>query len=193
VVFHTQGMMLFTAGLLGAALLLERQQILSGAKTEPDKIKGSLAFLAWLTWSLWEGRQMIRAGRFSTLDRQSWVVFTVITVVVGGLTLVYAVRPEVPTQAIAIFWNAALAMGLLIVGLQASRILTAGGAALFVSALTASFYPRQLYLCLALGVLAGMVLPGLALAYHGATFRPLPSLIPRKRDTSSQGETRDTN
>ena len=187
VVFHTQGMMLFSAGLLGAALLMERQEILSGTKAEPDSVKGIIAFVAWLTWSLWEGRQMMRAGRFSALDRQSWTIFTVITIVVGALTVASEMRHVVPTGAIAMFWNASIAMGLLIVGLQASRVLTAGGVALFVSAFVANFYPQQLYLCLAVGVVGGMVLPGLALAYNGARLRPLPSLIPRRRDTSSSG------
>ncbi|HYP07485.1 MAG TPA: serine/threonine-protein kinase [Bryobacteraceae bacterium] len=192
-VFHTQGMMLFTAGLLGMGLLIERQQILSGARSEPNAVVGSMAFVVWLLWSLWEGRQMMRAGRFSALDRQSWTVFTAITVVVGVLTIVSQLRRETLTpEVIAIFWNAALAMGMLIVGLQASRLLTAGGLALFVSSAAASFYPRDLYTCLAAGVLAGMVVPGLALAYHGARGRPLPSFIPRKRETSETAITRQT-
>jgi hypothetical protein len=190
VVFHTQGMMLFTAGLLGVGLLTERQQILSGAKAKPDALVGSTAFVLWLMWSLWEGRQMMRAGRFSALDRQSWIVFSVITTVVGVLTVVSELRPVVPTESIAIFWNAALAMGLLIVGMQASRWLTAGGVALFVSAVAASFFPGQLYTCLAGGVLTGMVIPGLALAYRGSRFRPLPSLIAKKGDTFGDALTR---
>jgi hypothetical protein len=135
---------------------------------------------------------MIRAGRFSALDRQSWTVFTVITAVVGVLTVVSYFRPVLTPEAVAIFWNAGLSMGLLIVGLQASRIMMAGGAALFVSAVAASFYPLQLYTCLAVGVFAGMVLPGLALAYRGPKFRQLPSLILKKRDTSGRAITRAT-
>jgi hypothetical protein len=185
-------MMLFTAGVLGVALLAERQEILSGAKAESNTLLDSLAFLAWLGWSLREGRQMIRAGRFSALDRQSWIVFTVITVVVGILTIVSQLRPVLTPEAVAIFWNAALAMGLFIVGLQASRLLTAAGVALFVSAVVANFYPKHLYTCLAAGVAAGMVIPGLVLAYHGAKFRPLPSFIPRKHETSGQAATRST-
>jgi hypothetical protein len=192
VIFHTQGMMLFTAGLLGTALLVERQQILSGSKTQPNALAGALGFLVWLGWALWEGRRMVRTGRFSALDRQSWIVFTVITVVVGALTIVSQILRVIQPAAMAIFWNAALAMGLLIVGLQASRLLTAGGVALFVSAVSAAFDPRRLYTHLALGVLAGMVIPGLILAFHRAKIPSLPSLIPRKRDTSGDAVTRST-
>ena len=71
-------------------------------------------------------------------------------------------------EDMAIFWNAGLAMGLLIVGTQASRMLTAGGVALFASAILASFYPQVEYFVLAGGVLLGMVVPGLMLTLRPA-------------------------
>jgi hypothetical protein len=184
VVFHTQGMMMVTAGLLGVMLLLERHEILTGAKQHPNVLRHTVLFVAWLAWSFWEGRQMVRFGRFSTLDRQSWTIFTVITVVVGALTVVSQIRQALTPEAVALLWNAALAIGFFIVGLQASRLLTAGAVALFASMLAAAFYPAQVHRIVSAGLVAGMVVPGLLLAFHGAKFRPLPSLMVRKRDTS---------
>jgi serine/threonine protein kinase len=175
-VFHAQGMMLLSAGLFVMALLLERQAILSGHTAAPNKVAGVLGFVALLIWSLWEGRRMIQAGRFSALDRQSWLVFTVITSCTGALTVVSQLRSTIPVQVIAMFWNTALGMAMLIVGIQASRWLTAGGVALVGSAVLANFMPRYLYSCLAAGVLLGMVIPGAALAYRGARWLPLPKL-----------------
>jgi hypothetical protein len=83
--------------------------------------------------------------------------------VFGVLSLVSELRIVITPEAMAIFWNAGLAIGLLIVGMQASRVLTGGGVALFVSAVFASFYPQIEYLCLAGGMLFGMVIPGLLL------------------------------
>jgi tRNA A-37 threonylcarbamoyl transferase component Bud32 len=163
-VFHTQGMMMFTAGLLGIGLLMERQEILSGHKVEANTGLDAALIAVWLCWSMWEGRRMIRAGRFSALDRQSWIVFSVITTVLGVLSIVSELRPVVTPEPMAIFWNAGLAIGFLIVGFQATRVLTGGGIALFASAVAASFYPRHEYLCLAAGMLGGMVIPGLILA-----------------------------
>jgi serine/threonine protein kinase len=163
-VFHTQGTMLFTAGLLGVCFLMERHEILSGRQHAVNSVLDLSAVAVWVCWAVWEGRRMTRVGRFSALDRQSWIVFTALTVVLGVLSLVSELRIVITPEAMAIFWNAGLAIGLLIVGMQASRVLTAGGVALFLSAVVASFYPQLEYLCLAGGMLLGMVVPGLALA-----------------------------
>lgn len=162
-VFHTQGAMLFTAGLLGVIFLFERQEILEGRKPRPNSVLDISLVAIWMTWALWQGRSMIRRGQFSALDRQSWIVFTTITTVLGVLSLVSEFRPVVSPESMGIFWNAGLAIGLTIVGVQASRILTAGGIVLFASAVIASFYPDIVYLCLAGGILLGMVVPGLVL------------------------------
>lgn len=160
-VFHTQGMMMFTSGLLGVGFLMERQDILSGRKKDVNVALDLSLVALWFCWALWEGRRMTHVGRFSALDRQSWIVFSVIVVVLGVLSLVSELGVTITPQAMAIFWIAGLAIGLLIVGVQASRVLTAGGIALFVSAIIASFFPQIEYLCLAGGVIFGLVIPGL--------------------------------
>ena len=171
-VFHTHGMLLLTAGLLGTFLLAERQAIHWGWKSTIHRILNVGAVVVWLCWSLLEGQRMMKAGKFSPLDRQSWIVFTVITTVVGLLTIVSAVRSFITPQAIAVFWNAGIAMGLIIVGLQASRVMTVGGIILLTSAVAAAFFVDSLYLCLAIGMLGGMVAPGLLLAIQRT--RPQP-------------------
>ncbi|HYI96212.1 MAG TPA: serine/threonine-protein kinase, partial [Bryobacteraceae bacterium] len=162
-VFHTQGMMMLTAGLLGVSFLLERQQILWGRKREVNAVMNLSAVAVWFCWALWEGRRMTRAGKLSALDRQSWTVFTAITVVFGVLSLVSELRIVITPEAMAIFWNAGLAIGLLIIGMQTSQALTVGGVILFISAVVASFNPDVEYLWLAGGILCGLVAPGLVL------------------------------
>jgi eukaryotic-like serine/threonine-protein kinase len=162
-VFHTHGMLLLTAGVLAALLLFERQAIAWHWRATPDKAIDIGAVVVWLCWSVHEGHRMMQSGRFSPLDRQSWIVFSVITTAVGTLTIASAIRPMIPPEAIAVFWNASIAMGLIIVGLQASRLMTAGGIVLLASAIIAVFHSDAVYLFLAIGMLGGMVAPGLLL------------------------------
>ena len=162
-VFHSHGMLMLTAGLLAMLLLGERQIIAWRWKASANRVVDITAVSVWLLWSMLEGRRMMRAGKFSPLDRQSWIVFTAITVALGLLTIVSMLRKVVTPEAMAIFWNSGLAIGLVIVGLQASRLMTAGGIALMSSAIVANFYPQSLYMCLAGGMLAGMVVPGFIL------------------------------
>jgi hypothetical protein len=161
-----QGALMWTAGLLGVAFLLERHQILNGAKTRPSTTLGAVILIVWILWSMREGARMARAGRFSAIDRQAWTVFAVITVATGIVTVVSSIRGTIVPESMAIFWNTVLAAGLLIVGLQASRLMTAGGVILLLSAIFAAAFPTQVYLCLAGGLMAGMVIPGLIFTFH---------------------------
>jgi hypothetical protein len=162
-VFHTHGTLLMSAGLLGVVLLVERQWIAWGRAAAPRKWLDISAVAVWLLWSMKEGWQMRRRGRFSSLDFQSWIVFTTITVATGLLTVVSALRSVIRPEAMALFWSTGLASGMVIVGLQASRLMTAGGVALFASVLASNFFPESIYVWLAAGWLVGMVMPGLLL------------------------------
>jgi hypothetical protein len=162
-VIHTQGMLLMTAGLMGVLLLLERQTILWGWRSGPRRWLDISAVAVWLCLSMRQGWRMQREGKFSQLDFQAWIVFVTITVALGLLTIVSSLRHVLTPEATALFWTVGLAIGLIIVGLQANRTMTAGGVMLMAGALVACFYPGSLYLCLALGMLGGMALPGLIL------------------------------
>jgi hypothetical protein len=72
----------------------------------------------------------------------------------------------VTETALSLFWNASSGMALLMLGLQASRILTIGGVLLLASALVAGFYPDWLYSILAAGMMFGFIGPGLIFAVH---------------------------
>lgn len=161
--FHTQGLMLVTSGMLGMWFLLERHQIAQGQKLLANYGRNGVLLALWFLWALFEARRMIRSGRFSALDRQSWTVFSVITVVLGIVTTLADARGLTTPEPLAILWTAGLAIGLLIVGLQANQVLTAGGIVLFGSAIAAILAPQWLYLWLAGGMAAGMIGPGLIL------------------------------
>lgn len=164
--FHTQGMLLWSAGVLGIVLLVERHQILTGSKAVANTALDAAVLAAWFAWSIRQGVGMERLGKFSPLDRQSWIVFTSITVVIGTLTVASALRESIAPASLAVFWNAGLAAGLLIVGVQASRLMTAGGVALLVSAVLGASFPDAVYLWLAAGLLLGMVVPGLIFTFQ---------------------------
>ncbi len=166
--FHSQGMMLCTAGLLGTVILYERYQISAGAKASVSYQRNGVLIGVWLLWAISEGRRAMRAGRLSTVDQRSWTLFTAITVVLGVMTILGDARNVAGPEELALFWNAALSIGMLTVGLQADRLLTAGGLVLFLSVIAAILDPNRLYLWLAGGLLAGMSVPGAWLA-----FRPL--------------------
>ena len=173
VVFHTHGMIMWTAGVMGFFFLFERHQLLTGAKTRPDTVLDAAILAVWIAWSMWERQRMERAGRFSVLDRLSWTMFTVIAIAFGAVTVVSAWRRVFPAEVVAVFWNAGLSIGLITMGLQASRVMTVGGVALLASALLAMVYASSLYLWLAGGMIAGMVVPGLVLTMQGLSARRL--------------------
>ena len=181
--FHTHGMLLFTAGLLGTLFLTERQAIEWRWKSTYNKWLNIVAIVAWLCWSLNEGQRMMKAGKFSPLDRQSWIVFSVITTAVGLLTIASAVRPFIAPEAIAVFWNAAMAMGMIIVGLQASRVMTAGGVILLCSAVAAGFFAGSVYLCLAIGMVARHGRPRIVLVTPTCATPRMNLVVPNKLST----------
>ena len=171
VVFHTHGMIMWTAGLMAAFFLFERHQIRIGAQARPHTALDATILVGWIVWSSWERQRMERAGRFSALDRLSWTMFTVIAIVLGAITVVSAWRRFLPAEVVAVFWNAGLSVGLLVVGLQASRLMMLGGVALLVSAVLAMVDAGSLYVWLAGGMLTGMVIPGLIFTMQGLSGR----------------------
>lgn len=105
------------------------------------------------------------ARRETLTDRHAGTVFGV----VFGVLLVANFAGQhvvIPYRAMALFWGFGLAMALLIVGLQASRPLLVGGLALLAASVAACRVVGAFHLLLATGWLAGMILPGLALAWR---------------------------
>lgn len=162
-VFHDHGWLMVSAGIVGGILLIERQRILWGVKSQADVAINVALLSVWFAWSLYEGRRMASAGKMSALDRNSWIVFSVITIAVGLLTIATSRSKLIPAAAMAVFWVLSLGSGLVIVGLQASKLMTACGTVLLMFALCATFFSDYVYLVLAIGLSLGMTLPGAAL------------------------------
>jgi len=152
--------MLMSAGLIAVWLLLERHQAFTGALPAPSYGRNAGLVAIWIAWAVWRGRQLAPRGEFSGLDRQSWIVFTVLTTVLGVTTVVGDARDFAKPEALGIFWCAGLAAGLLIVGLQANKSLTTGGVLLFAFTLIAILDPPRTWLWQAAGMTLGMVFPG---------------------------------
>jgi hypothetical protein len=150
---------------LGIVLLVERHQLLTGARLHANTLLDAVLLAVFFAFAIREGMRMTRIGKFSPLDRQAWIVFTAITVVLGTLTIISALQHSIPPESMATFWNAGLATGLLIVGLQASRLMTASGIALLLSVILAMLHSQFVYLWLAGGLLTGMVIPGLIFTF----------------------------
>ena len=73
---------------------------------------------------------------------------------------------SIPYQAMALFWSFGLAMAMLIVGIEASRPLLLGGLALVAASAIAGWVPGWFHGVLAAGWTAGLIAPGLVLAWR---------------------------
>jgi hypothetical protein len=104
-------------------------------------------------------------GRETLIDRHAGIVFSVVVAVllIASFTAQHRV---IPYAAMGLFWSFGFAMALLIVGFEASRILAAGGLVLVAASVIACFVPAWFNGVLAAGWLAGLVVPGLLLAWR---------------------------
>ena len=99
-------------------------------------------------------------------DRNASLVLAVTLSMLMALSLLAAFSDVIPYPALSIFWNTALSMTFLILGLQASRLLTLAGLTLFASVVGACMAPQWLYAILGAGMLAGCVVPGLIVSFR---------------------------
>ena len=102
------------------------------------------------------------AGRETLVDSQAGITFGVALAVALILNLT-AQHTVIPANAMALFWSGSISIALLVVGIQASRPLMAGGIALLAASALAGFVPAWFSGTLALGWLAGLVVPGIVL------------------------------
>jgi hypothetical protein len=129
----------------------------SDGTLQPSLLLAAILATIALTWR--------DAARETLTDRQAGTVFGVVfgVLLVANFAGQHAV---IPYRAMALFWGFGLAMALLIVGLQASRPLLVGGLALLAASAAACRVVDGFHLLLATGWLAGMILPGLVLAWR---------------------------
>src|SRR5262245_29544341 len=110
--------------------------------------------MVWiLMLSIREGRSLMASGRSTALDRQASVVFAVILGWLGVLSILSGIGEVISERVMCLLWNAGVSMALLILGLQASPAMTAGGLVLLASVLVATFDPGRFYLWLSVGML----------------------------------------
>lgn len=172
---HTSAFLFFAWGMFGAYVLEEKQAVLSGWKhksTLAPLVMFLLLFNAVMA-SMREGRRLLREGQLTVMDRQASIVFGVTLGTLGLLSFVSALPRAIPEPALCLFCNAGLGMALLILGLQAERVLTFGGMALLVSVVVASLQPDQLYGVLGAGMVLGYIGPALVFSIRSDTWRDM--------------------
>lgn len=108
--------------------------------------------------------QRAERRRETMVDHQTGILFSVVFAVMllASVTLQHRV---VPYEAMAVFWGLGFAIALIVAGLEASRPLLVGGLAMLVACIATAWFQSFFNGLLALGWLAGMVLPGITLAW----------------------------
>ena len=158
---HIPPLILITWGLCGVIIAGAHQARVSGFPTPPDQLFHLPLMLLAIGTTVWAASRH-DAERETHVDSQAGTTFGVVFGVVLLLNLT-AQHTVIPARAMALFWSGGLSIALLIVGLQSSRLLLAGGVALLAASALASFVPAWFHGMLALGWLAGMVVPGILL------------------------------
>ena len=111
--------------------------------------------------TVWAARRD-KAERETLVDSNAGMTFGAALAVALVLNLT-AQHTVIPVSAMALFWSGSISIALLVVGIQASRPLLAGGVALLVASALAGYVPGWFSGTLALGWLAGLVAPGIVL------------------------------
>ena len=149
-------------GLFGAIVNAVQWARASGFAVPADAVLQPPLMLAALGVTIWAAWR-VPTGRRTLVDSYAGTVFVVIfgVLLIVNLTAQHTV---VPPKAMGLFWAAGLSMALLIVGLQASRPLLAGGVALLGATVAACLVPGWFEALSALGWVVGLVVPGVVLA-----------------------------
>ena len=149
-------------GLFGTIVNAAHQVRAAGLAFPADRYFHLPLMLVAIAVTVWSGVRR-SGGRQTLLDSY---VGTVFSVVFGVILIVNftAQHRVVPAQGMAVFWAAGLSIAMLIVGLQASRVLLAGGLALLAANVAACFLLPWFDGLQALGWTLGFVVPGIVLA-----------------------------
>jgi hypothetical protein len=135
-----------------------------GLKSDADiSLLGPMLLQTWI-FGIRERRRLSR-GQSTPLARQSAMVLAVVLGLLQLITFLNAFTQAVPETAIALLWSAGLATWLLVIGLQSSRVLTAGGFVIILSIIAALVRTESLFGWLAVGMVAGLCVPGAVLGF----------------------------
>jgi serine/threonine protein kinase len=165
-------LIMMCGGIIITLILVRKQLVEMGLKSDTEM----WSFLALLLQSWIIGlreRRRLSRGQSTPLGRQSAITFAVVLGILQLITLVNAFTGALPDRAVALLWSAGLATCLLIIGLQASRVLTIGGLVLVLSITAALLDAKLFYGWLAAGVGAGVCVPGLILGVSQPATRDL--------------------
>ena len=158
---HIPPLILVTWGLCAAIINAVHQGRALGFPVPPDPSFHVVLMLLAIGITIWDaGRQ--DAERETRVDSQAGITFGV-ALAVALLLNVTAQHTVIPAQAMSLFWSGSISIALLVIGIQASRPLMAGGLVLLAASALASFVPAWFSGMLALGWLAGLVVPGIVL------------------------------
>jgi len=159
---HLAPSTLIAWGLFGAIVNAVHQARAAGLAVPADSHFQPPLLLVAIVVSVW-GNVRRSGGRQTLLDSHVGTVFSVVfgVILIVNLTAQHTV---VPARAMAVFWAAGLSIAMLIVGLQASRVLLAGGLALLGVNVAACFVLAWFDGLQALGWTLGFVVPGIVLA-----------------------------
>ena len=154
-------LILVTWGLCAAIINGVHQGRALGIPVPPDASFHVALMLIAIGVTVWAARRH-EAERENLVDSQAAITFGVALGVALVLNLT-AQDTVIPAKAMALFWSGSISIALLVVGIQASRPLMAGGIALLAASAVAGFMPAWFSGTLALGWLAGLVVPGIVL------------------------------
>ena len=158
---HIPPLILVTWGLCAAIINGIHQGRALGFPVPPDASFHVVLMLLASGITVWAARRH-DTERETQVDAQAGLTFGV-ALAVALLLNVTAQHTVIPARAMSLFWSGSISIALLVVGIQASRPLMAGGIALLAASALAALVPSWFSGTLALGWLAGMVVPGIVL------------------------------
>ena len=158
---HIPPIVLITWGLCAAIINGVHQAQILGFAVPSDASFHVVIMLLAIGITVWVANRHA-AQRETRVDSQAGITFGVALGVALLLNLT-AQNTVIPPNAMALFWSGSISIALLVVGIQSSRLLMAGGIALLAASALAGFVPGWFSGTLALGWLAGLVIPGIVL------------------------------
>ena len=158
---HIPPLVLVTWGLCAAIVNAVHQGRALGFPVPSDASFHLPLMLVAIALTIWAARRY-ETQRETLVDSHAGITFGVAFTVALLLNLT-AQRTVLPAPAMALFWSGSISIALLVVGIQASRPLLAGGIALLAASVLAVFVPGWFSGTLALGWLAGLAVPGIVL------------------------------
>lgn len=158
---HIPPLILVTWGLCAAIINGVHQGRALGFPVPSDASFHVVLMLVAIGITVWTASRH-DAERETRVDSQAGITFGVALAVALLLNLT-AQHTVIPARAMSLFWSGSISIALLVVGIQASRPLMAGGMALVAASAVAGFVPAWFSGTLAVGWLAGLVVPGIVL------------------------------